>query len=109
MVAGRAACAARCAHPGAWRPSRRTGRRRIRPEQYGKLPRLLRRLLDGAAAGGSRTHRTDTEVQADRPALSRERAVTPGREEDMSGVLIGQLILWLIVAIVVIAIIVYLV
>ena len=42
----------------------RAGRRRIHPEEHRELPRLLRRLLDGAAAGGSGADRTDTEVQA---------------------------------------------
>ena len=60
---GRAEGAARRDRAGAWRPGRRAGRRRIRPEEHEKLPRLLRRLLDGAAAGRSGADRTDTEVQ----------------------------------------------
>src|ERR1044071_4481835 len=111
MVGGRAESAARRAGAGAWRPGRRAGRCRIRPEEHQELPRLLRRLLDGAAAGRSGADRTDAEVQADRPALAGKKTAGrgPHGEENMSGVLIGQLILWLIVAIIVIAIIVYLV
>src|SRR6186997_2142844 len=106
MVGGRAESAPRRDRAGAWRPGRRAGRCRIRPQEHEKLPRLLRRLLDGTAAGGSGADRTDTEVQSDRPALAGKETAGrgPHGEEDMSGVLIGQLILWLIVAIIVIAI-----
>src|ERR1044072_1065084 len=111
MVRGRAESSPRRDRAGARRPGRRAGRRGIRPEEHKELPRLLRRLQDGAAAGRSGADRTDTEVQADRPALAGRKTAGRGLhgEENMSGVLIGQLILWLIVAIIVLAIVVCLV
>ncbi len=45
------------------RPRRDAGRRQLRPAQHEELPRLLRRILDGAAADGARAHRADEEVQ----------------------------------------------
>ena len=60
----------RCDHPRAWRPGGRTCGRRIRHQELAALPRLLRRLLDGAAAGRSRDPRADPEIQGHQPRLN---------------------------------------
>ena len=94
-------------HPRArpWRPDRRARGRRLHHEEHPQLPRLLRRLLDGAAAGRAGADGAGPQIQGDR------RAITPEtrREENMSGILVGELILWLIVAIIVIVVVVYIV
>ena len=43
-------------------------------EQCRRLPRLLRRLLDGAPAGRARPHRPDPRLQGDRQSLRRPHA-----------------------------------
>ena len=111
-------------HPRAWRPGGRTAGCRFHHEEHAALPRLLRRLLDGAPAGGGGDPRSDAGIQDDRPQGRHRRKpggdnppfkrcpVRPGggrEKHDMTGQLIGTLILWLIVAVIVIAIIVYLV
>ena len=57
-----------------WRTDLRAGGRRIHPQIMPRLPRVLRRLLDGASAGGTRPHRADTEVQGDRKVSGGLRA-----------------------------------
>ena len=51
----------------AWRPDRRARRRRFHHEECEDLPRLLRRLLDGAAAGGAGADGAGQKVQGDQP------------------------------------------
>ena len=65
-----------------WRADRHARRRRLHPQALPHLPRLLRRLEHGAAAGRDRAHRADPEVQGDRVA-TRCRPASPGdgREE----------------------------
>ncbi|MGY3292729.1 putative TIM-barrel enzyme [Bradyrhizobium sp. LM3.6] len=66
-------------HSGArsWRTDCRSGRCRFHHEEHAPLPRLLRRLLDGAAAGRAGADGSGAQIQGDR------RAITPegrGRE-----------------------------
>src|SRR6201996_4422122 len=95
----------RCADPLPRRPDRRAGGRGLHSRQNPQLSRLLRRLLDGAAAGGAGADRADREIQGDPAALS---GAAFG-EVEMSGVLVGELILWLIIAVIAIVILVYIV
>ena len=74
-----------------------------------QLPRLLRRLLDGAAAGGAGADGAGSTIQGDRPTQLNSGARRSAGGKEMSGFLIGQLILWLIVAIIVIVVVVYVV
>ena len=48
------------------RADQHAGGRALHPRQHRELQRLLRRLLDGAPADGSRAHRTDERVQTHR-------------------------------------------
>jgi len=69
-----------------------------------KVSRLLWSFLDGAASGGAGADGTGSKIQGDRRALS---AGYGGRH--MSGIFVGELILWLIVALIVIVVAVYIV
>ena len=55
---------------GAWRSGGRAGGRRIHHEARPKVPRLLRRFLDGAASGGAGADGTGSKIQGDRRTLS---------------------------------------
>ena len=65
-------------HSRAWRPGGRASGCRLHHEEHAALPRLLRRLLDGASAGGSRDPRSDACFQDDRPQGRHRRK--PGRD-----------------------------
>jgi len=56
--------------PGAWRPDRRARRCRLHHETYEELPRLLRRVLDGTAAGGAGADAAGTTFQGDQLAAA---------------------------------------
>jgi siderophore synthetase component len=57
------------------RPDRDAGRRRVCAETFGGLPRLLRGLVDGAAAHGEGPDRADPPVQADKRQMRCGRSV----------------------------------
>ncbi|MGY3143091.1 putative TIM-barrel enzyme [Bradyrhizobium sp. USDA 3397] len=61
-------------HPGAgaWRADRRSRRRGLYHEEYPSLPRLLRGVLDGAAAGGAGADGTSAAIQGDRRTITPE-------------------------------------
>ncbi len=65
---------ARRSRPCAWRAGCGAGRRHLCLETHQGLPRLLRRVLDGAAAGGSRAEEADGSVQGNRSPTSSEHA-----------------------------------
>jgi len=60
------------------RPDRRAGGRQVHHETDKDLPRLLRRILDGAPAGRTGADRAGQKVQGDRPPLI-SRSHRPGR------------------------------
>jgi hypothetical protein len=64
-----------------WWSCRNAGGRRVHLEQHIQLPRLLRRVLDGAPANGNRPDRTNAHVQAHRPPGSTVAADTAPREQ----------------------------
>jgi len=86
---------------GRW-PSRR---RRVHHETHAQMSRLLRSILDGAASGGAGADGAGFE--SSRRSAGVERRL---REVGtMSGIAVGELILWLIVALIVIVVAVYIV
>src|SRR5574340_704063 len=88
----------------AWRAGVGARGRRIRPALDQALPRLLRRLLDGAPADRAGLDRADPKIQGDR--LRPIRALEGAR--NMSAEYLGSAILWLIVVAIVVVIAVYL-
>ncbi len=58
------------------RPDRHARRRAVHPQHQPPLQRLLRRQLDGAAAGGNRHHRTYAAIPGIDPAIRRSRKDT---------------------------------
>src|SRR6185436_1396348 len=84
------------------RPDRDTRRRELHPRALPRLPRLLRRQLDGAASHRGGTHRDDAPLHAD-------QEIDPeSKETHMTGAQFGTFILGLIGVVIVVAIIVWL-
>ena len=76
---GRGGTGRAAGRPGAvpWRPDRDAGRRDLRPAPHPTLPRLLRRLVDGAPADRAGADRDHAHLQGDLPSRPARETACP--------------------------------